>query len=224
ETVRRRFPTINAFCAKARLDMTRDPLPVAPAAHYLMGGVQTNLWGEASLPGLYACGEVACTGVHGANRLASNSLLEGLVFGARIVEGTVAAASFERADAFVNAVHISETTSDGLNQPQTEKPTLEALQKLMWNQVGLVRDEAGLTAARTELAAWEAASREPISPAEHELANMALIGKLMATAALARRESRGAQWRKDFPGTDPRWQKHIVLSKAPATRSAKEGR
>ena len=93
EMVKSRFPTIDAYCRKAGLDMTIDSLPVAPAAHYLMGGVQTNLWGETNVPGLYACGEVACTGVHGANRLASNSLLEGLVFGARIVEGITQAAA-----------------------------------------------------------------------------------------------------------------------------------
>ena len=88
DAMRRRFPTIDAYCRKAGLDLAKDPIPVAPVAHYLMGGVRTNLWGETSVPGLYACGEVACTGVHGANRLASNSLLEGLVFGARIVRRT----------------------------------------------------------------------------------------------------------------------------------------
>lgn len=224
ERVRSRFPTIDAFCRKAGLDMTIDPLPVAPAAHYLMGGVKTNLWGEASLPGLYACGEVACTGVHGANRLASNSLLEGLVFGARIVERTTGAATGEAVSDDANSVRVSETLPGGSHQPQIERPALSELQKLMWNQVGLVRDEAGLTAARTDLAAWESALCEPITRAEHELKNMILIGKLMATAALERRESRGSHSRSDFPNTDPAWQKHIVLSKAPALRYAKEVR
>lgn len=222
ERIRSRFPTISAFCGRAGLDMTIDPLPVAPAAHYLMGGVLTNLWGESSLPGLYACGEVACTGVHGANRLASNSLLEGLVFGARIVQRTTRAQTRDTSPVDANPVLISEQTPRGLSQPEIEKRDLAALQKLMWTQVGLVRDESGLAAARTELEAWESAMSEPGTPAEHELKNMTLIGKLMATAAMERRESRGSHCRSDFPGTDSGWRKHIVLAKALAARCAKE--
>ena len=112
--VRNHFPTIDAYCTKIGLDMTRDLLPVAPAAHYLMGGVQTNLWGETNVPGLYACGEVACTGVHGANRLASNSLLEGLVFGARIVERTTRQTARETARVDARAYRISETSPDSV--------------------------------------------------------------------------------------------------------------
>jgi L-aspartate oxidase len=221
QMVRRRFPTIDEYCRKAGLDIAVDPLPVAPAAHYLMGGVRTNLWGETSVPGLYACGEVACTGVHGANRLASNSLLEGLVFGARIVEQTIGAAVHEPAPVDANKVCISETAAIRRAE-QTEKPSLASLQELMWNQVGLVRDEAGLSAAHTALALWQSAMGEPRTPADRELENMLLIGKLMAMAALERRESRGAHWRKDYPDADQLWQRHIVLSKAPATRSARE--
>jgi L-aspartate oxidase len=203
--------------------MTRDPLPVAPAAHYLMGGVQTNLWGETSVPGLYACGEVACTGVHGANRLASNSLLEGLVFASRIVERTTRTESEPpRIDA--NAYRISETAPDYHHQPAVAKPSLTGLQKLMWDQVGLVRDEADLSAARAELAAWQGVLPQPRTTANHELMNMILIGKLMAMAALERRESRGGHSRRDFPKEDPRWLRHIVLSKAAAARCAKEVR
>jgi L-aspartate oxidase len=222
EMVRRRFPTIYDYCRKAGLDIAVDPLPVAPAAHYLMGGVRTNLWGETSVPGLYACGEVACTGVHGANRLASNSLLEGLVFGARIVEQTISAAARESAPVDANTICISETAAIRGAAEQTVKPSLASLQKLMWNQVGLVRDEAGLSAAQTVLALWQSAMSEPGIPVDHELENMLLIGKLMAKAALERRESRGAQWRKDYPDADRLWQTHIVLSKAPATRCARE--
>ena len=224
EMVRSRFPTIYDFCVKAGLDITTDPLPVAPAAHYLMGGVQTNLWGEASLPGLYACGEVACTGVHGANRLASNSLLEGLVFGARIVERTIGAEAHEPALSDSNTVRIAATTHIPKAEGRNEKPSLASLQTLMWNHVGLVRDEAGLNTARTELASWESAFREPRTPAEHELENMILIGNLMATAALERRESRGSHCRSDYPDADPIWQRHIVLSQLPASRHAKEVR
>ncbi len=222
KTIRSRFPTIDAYCSKAGLDMTTDPLPVAPAAHYLMGGVQTNLWGETNVPGLYACGEVACTGVHGANRLASNSLLEGLVFGARIVERTTQTAARETAHADANAFRISETAPVFPDQRRVEKPSLAALQKLMWDQVGLVRDEAGLSAARTELAVWQHALQEPHTAAEHELKNMVLIGSLMATAAVERRESRGSHCRRDFPAADPRWQRHILLSRVAAARRARE--
>ena len=223
KTVRSRFPTIDAYCSNAGLDMTLDPLPVAPAAHYLMGGVQTNLWGETRVPGLYACGEVACTGVHGANRLASNSLLEGLVFGARIVERTTRQTAREASLADANALRISETAVSA-NQRPIEKPSLAALQKLMWDQVGLVRDEADLCAARAELADWQHVLPEPSTPADHELKNLILIGRLMATAALERRESRGGHSRRDFPDEDPQWKRHILLSRAATARCAKEAR
>ncbi len=222
ELVRRRFPTIDAFCNKAGLDMTIDPIPVAPAAHYLMGGVRTNLWGETNVPGLYACGEVACTGVHGANRLASNSLLEGLVFGARILERTIRAAAPEDVQIDANAVRLTEAGTASGNQDGAGEPSRALLQTLMWDQVGLVRNETGLNTARNQLAAWQSALPEPRTPAEHELKNMLLIGRLMATAALARRESRGGQCRSDFPEADPQWRRHVVLSKAAAARYAKE--
>ena len=220
--VRNHFPTIDAYCTKIGLDMTRDLLPVAPAAHYLMGGVQTNLWGETNVPGLYACGEVACTGVHGANRLASNSLLEGLVFGARIVERTTRQTARETTRVDARAYRISETAPDFPQSSLIEKPSLPGLQNLMWSKVGLVRDEAGLSVARTDLTSWERVLPEPHTPANHELANMILIGRLMATAALERRESRGGHSRRDFPNEDPRWLRHIVLSRTAAARCARE--
>jgi len=191
--------------------MTVDPLPVAPAAHYLMGGVRTNLWGETSVPGLYACGEVACTGVHGANRLASNSLLEGLVFGARIVERTIRPDTQYAADNDANELRIVDVASPQCVETQIQKPDLEALQALMWSHAGLIRDEAGLRAVQTQLELWQSAMSEPRTAAEHELVNMVLIGRLMATAALERCESRGGHWRRDFPDPDPLWQKHIVF-------------
>ena len=222
EIVRKRFPTIDAHCLKAGLDMTVDLLPVAPAAHYLMGGVRTNLWGETNVPGLYACGEVACTGVHGANRLASNSLLEGLVFGARIVGRTIGAAVLEDEKIDATVVRSSEGAGTGGNQAQAAEPSLASLHTLMWNQVGLIRDEAGLGAAQAELARWQYLMPEPSTAAEHELRNLVLIGRLMASAALVRTESRGGHCRSDFPDADPQWQRHVVLSKAADARFAKE--
>lgn len=221
DMVRRRFPTIDAFCRGAGLDMTTQPLPVSPAAHYLMGGVQTNLWGETNVPGLSACGEVACTGVHGANRLASNSLSEGLVFGARIVERTTSRTARDPVSDEM-AIRISDTAVTRETGSKVDDRSLPALQQLMWDRVGLVRDEAGLHAAQIALTTWLAAMPEPRTAPEHELANMMLIGRLMANAAYERRESRGGHYRSDFPNTDPKWRRHIVLSKAEAMRSAAE--
>lgn len=251
ETIRKRFPTIDAHCRKLGLDMAVDPLPVAPAAHYLMGGVRTNGWGETNVAGLYACGEVACTGVHGANRLASNSLLEGLVFGARIVKRTIQSGALEDRQIDANTVRISEpadvadlcvfarepwlkspfaespknkqrTQAGSVDQLHGEELSLASLQKLMWDHVGLIRNEAGLTAARTILADWQLTLPEPQTASDHELKNMVLIGKLMATAALERRESRGSQCRSDYPNADPRWRRHILLSRAAVALCASE--
>ena len=224
EMIKSRFPTIYAYCKSAGLDMTVDPLPVAPAAHYLMGGVRTNLWGETNVPGLYACGEVACTGVHGANRLASNSLLEGLVFGARIVERTINASFHQPSSVFPNALKIYDTEQFFTREEETQKPSFEDFQDLMWNRVGLVRDESGLSEARIKLSAWQTSLRKPRTPAEFELSNMIMIGRLMAIAARERCESRGGHWRSDFPVSDPNWQRHIVLAGAAAARSATEVR
>ena len=218
--MRDRFPTIDAYCKKAGLDMASDRLPVAPAAHYLMGGVQTNLWGETNVPGLYACGEVACTRVHGANRLASNSLLEGLVFGARIVERTVHKVVTHQTQADAGAIRITEAATASGNSGLGA--SLSDLQKLMWEKVGLVRDQDGLSVAQSELNSWDTSFSEPALPARHELMNMTLIGRLMASAALARQESRGAHTRTDFPAEDNRWRRHIILSAAASARVARE--
>jgi L-aspartate oxidase len=213
EAVRDHFPTIDAYCEKAGLDMMADPLPVAPAAHYLMGGVRSTLWGETTVPGLYACGEVAATGVHGANRLASNSLLEGLVFAARIIEHTTSGTLREDPVTEPGPIRV-EPELVGENMDRATPPTRPALQRLMWDHVGLIRDEIGLRAAGATLAAWHGALPEPNDATEHELANMVLIGRLMAAAALARQESRGAHFRSDFPDTTLEWRRHIVVSGA----------
>ncbi len=214
--VRRRFPTIAAFCCRVGLDIATDLLPVAPAAHYFMGGVYTNVWGETTLPGLYACGEVACTGVHGANRLASNSLVEGLVFGARIVRRTI-----DRAAAWQPEPEaLCDTRSDLLLTPAldpvasiTPTPaTKQAVQALMWEYVGLVRNAAGLGHATSRLGRWVSQVSVPQTNAEHELANQLLLSWLIATAAQQRTESRGSHCRSDMPYTDPAWRRHIVVT------------
>ncbi len=203
-----RFPQIYRYCLDHGVDITKEPAPVSPAAHYMMGGVRTNTWGETTLPGLYACGEVACTGVHGANRLASNSLLETVVFAKRIVQRAVEAPGGS-----------ALLADDARTLPPFENeagapPDRASLQALMWDNVGIERDAGGLAAATRQLASWRAAQLQPHDRASHELANLLLTGRLMAEAALIREESRGAHYRTDFPSPRAEWQRHITFRRA----------
>jgi L-aspartate oxidase len=205
-----RFPQIYCFCLDHGLDITKQPIPVAPAAHYAIGGVQVNTWGETSINGLFAAGEVACTGAHGANRLASNSLLEVLIFGKRIIEKTGRADKPTTATPGQdNDVHLSLKR----RQPPKKKvsPNLPTLQKLLWDKAGIIRDEEGLVAAAEILADWQESLSQPKDRPSHELANLVLTGRLLTEAAILRQESRGAHFRSDFPKTSPRWRKHIVI-------------
>jgi L-aspartate oxidase len=205
-----RFPQIYRFCLGAGLDITREPIPVSPAAHYTMGGIRTNVWGETTLPGLYACGECACTAVHGANRLASNSLLETVVFARRVVERTVEAPG--------GSAPISAEAYD-LSKPvaaEAAGPAREAVQSLMWEDVGIVREAEGLGWAKAALAAWDAALAEqtgvaPNDRAAIELRDLVLCSRLVTEAALVREESRGAHYRRDFPEPREEWRHHIVF-------------
>jgi L-aspartate oxidase len=188
----KRFPGISRFLAKHGLELSRDLVPVRPAAHYLMGGVRTDVDGRTSLERLYAAGEAACTGVHGANRLASNSLLEGLVFGAR------AAAAMREAGA---------VPSGELELPKFATPPSESvaslqceLQRRMWHDAGLLRDAEGLGTMQRDL------ERLRVAPAAErkwlEFANLHAVAELIVLSALAREESRGAHYRNDFPRRD----------------------
>ena len=212
DTVKGRFPTIYKFCLGYGLDITRDPVPVAPAAHYMMGGVKIDTWGRTNIHGLYACGEVACSAVHGANRLASNSLLDTLVFAQRLV-----ASSLGRAPA-------PWDPEDGRNLTATLQPrqpvcasvpplSLAELQDLMWRNVGINRHGSRLFLSARTLYAWERAVPNPTDRATYELFNMVLLGRLVVEAALLRQESRGSHFRQDFPQTSPAWEKHLVLVK-----------
>ena len=188
--VRARFPTITAVCATASLDLATDRIPIGPAAHYVMGGVQTDLSGRTTVPGLFAAGEVACTGVHGANRLASNSLLEGLVFGARA------------AHAMLEPVRTQPLEPveplEPLERPRGVMPGEAHVRGLMWNSVGLWREEALLRTAVEALDEWYAALGDDRS----RIAALVTVGRLMARAALRREESRGCHARADFPARD----------------------
>ena len=210
EFVRSRFPTIARACAEAGLDLAVDRIPVSPAAHYVMGGVETDLDGRTSLAGLCAAGEAACTGVHGANRLASNSLLEGLVFGAR-----AALAMTDRPRA--GTMSPSEVVQwPAVPAGREAVPSAYDVRDLMWRQAGLLRDRAALEGAAVRLGAWAGAlaAARPARAADHEfrrIDSLATVGLLIVRAALRREESRGGHFRSDFPSRDDlHWKKHIA--------------
>jgi L-aspartate oxidase len=202
-----RFPQIYRFCLEHGLDITRQPIPVSPAAHYTMGGVRTNTWGETTLRGLYACGECACTGVHGANRLASNSLLETVVFAHRVVRRTVEAPG-GAAQPAPQAASLREA-----GPAETPYLTRERLQSLMWQDVGIVRDGGPLARAAALLAFWEAGLGPARDRPSQELADLLTCSRLVTEAALLREESRGAHYRTDFPEAREEWRKHLVFRK-----------
>ena len=205
-----RFPHIYRFCLEHGLDITRVPVPVAPAAHYMMGGIKVNTWGETNIAGLFAAGEVACTGVHGANRLASNSMLEVLVFSKRIIEK--GGRSNEKTPAQVDRKEEYRHLSQHRASKAIAPPTLTGLQSMMWEKAGIIRDRTSLTQAAETLAAWEVSMPEPTERASYELRNLVLTGRLLTEAGLIREESRGAHFRADFPHNSLEWQQHIVFT------------
>jgi L-aspartate oxidase len=195
--IAKRFPTIYQRCLESKIDITRDFIPVAPAAHYFMGGIKTDLWGKTSIKNLYAGGEVACLGIHGANRLASNSLLDGLVFGHRI------------------AHHISHTDIprptfiEPIKQPSKQTAhslTIKhQLRDLMWNHAGIIRNQEGLIYLIQKLESLD------IQDEVNEVQNMLIVSKLIAQAALDRTESRGSHFRSDYPErNDTDWQRRLT--------------
>jgi L-aspartate oxidase len=201
-----RFPGISKFLAKYRLELGRDLVPVRPAAHYLMGGVKTDVHGRTTLPGLYAAGEAACTGVHGANRLASNSLLEGLVFGTLAAETMVAETSLTELDASASVVASSGSVTP---EAATER-WIKELRDLMWKYAGLLRDKGGLEQAKRGLDALGAAMPKGLTRRAVEARNLHVVAELIVTSALGREESRGAHFRNDFPLRDE-VAKHSVM-------------
>ncbi len=201
-----RFPQITQRCSEHGIDLSTDRVPVSPAAHYLMGGVRTNTCGETTLPGLYAVGEVACTGVHGANRLASNSLLETVVFAKRTVQ---------RMFDIDDAEPQPELTTGALSLLPagvgSEATTLAEMQTLMWDEVGIVRHGEGLRRAAVQLARWHGALDHALSRDAVELRAALVCARLATEAALRREESRGAHFRSDFPQPEEAWRRHLVF-------------
>lgn len=218
-----RFPTILAACRAHGIDPVNEPVPIAPAAHYASGGVRTDLRGRTTVPGLYACGEVACTGVHGANRLASNSLLEGLVFAERIAADIVAdrsgaagtAADRPRADA-------GEATAPPVPSPLLDPGSRSTVQHIMTRGAGVLRSAGSLTTAADELEDLHRSAVLKAGAAEPELAvpgveawevtNLLLVSRVLVAAARQREETRGCHWREDRPERDDEnWRRHLAV-------------
>lgn len=204
DRIRYRFPTITKVCEQWGIDLFHQPIPVTPAAHYCMGGIATDLWGETTLKGLYAVGETASTGVHGANRLASNSLLECFVFGERLAEHI--------AQNLTTVPHLPDLPVP-VTAPELDPAQLkQALQQLMWTRVGIVRQEQDLATALSQLEQWRSQTAQ-IGTSDRmawETRHLLDVAWLMVGSARWRRESRGAHYRQDFPQPDPHWQVHTA--------------
>jgi L-aspartate oxidase len=205
-----RFPHVLSLCREAGIDPRARPIPVRPAAHYAMGGVLTDLWGRSTLRGLYAAGECACAGVHGANRLASNSLLEGLVFGARAARAMLAAGAGRRPGAPSAPAH-------GCVPRRLAEGVVRRLQQWMWEDVGVVRERAGLERTLRRLDSLSRRARSGVAQRRGaEARNLLATARAVASLALWRRESRGAHYRSDFPRKSRRYRRHSRLQLAPA--------
>lgn len=205
-----RFPNIDAACRAQGHDWSVEPIPVTPAAHYYMGGVRTDEWGRTSMPGLLAVGEVACNGLHGANRLASNSLLEGAVYGSRVIEGLIDEPAVSEPGADWPAPMVLDLADDDGAQDVSRSD----LQQLMWDACGLARNGADLEQAQRELRRWKAPEVTDAKAAED--ANLLVVARAVVASALARQESRGGHFRTDFPHTDPAQAHHLSVGAAHA--------
>lgn len=218
ERIEQRFPNIAHVCRRFGIDVFTEPIPVAPAAHYWMGGLTTDLDGQTSLKGLYAVGETASTGVHGANRLASNSLLECLVFARRIALHVRETALPYRRE----VIHYPPTAPTDACDPALIEQVRTELPWLAWNHCGISRDAQGLREGLAQIDHWQArledsdctTSREAL-----EVRNLVIVGGLLLRSALFRTESRGAHYRRDFPLIDPAWQVHTRMNGAQTTQS-----
>jgi L-aspartate oxidase len=216
DAIRRQFPGIDRLCRNFDLDITRDPIPVCPGAHYMIGGVTIDLSGRTTLPGLWAAGEVTSSGLHGANRLASNSLLEGLVYGTRVAADIVSGLEAAGPEPLEVPPVWAPSSKD-----RTERIDLDDLRKslraLLWRHLGITRDSFGLKEASERVDHWSRyiLSLEFDGPSGWTMQNMLLAGRLMIAAATARTESRGVHYRQDYPREDPGMNLHINLKCCP---------
>jgi L-aspartate oxidase len=211
---RRRFPGIAAMCAKFGLDLARDRIPVRPGAHYMIGGVVVDHDGRTSVPGLWAAGEVTSTGLHGANRLASNSLLEGLVYGARAGHGASAAAA--DSNTLAPACPLENHPQREPDEPLDLADIRNSLKSLLWRTAGVRRERLALADAVETVDAWSryVFERQFTNADGWELQNMLAVSRVLLRAALAREESRGVHLRTDFPqADDSRWLGHLVYQR-----------
>lgn len=209
--VKRRFPTIYATCLRYDIDITEEWVPVSPSAHYMMGGVWTDINGATTLPGLFAAGEVACSGVHGANRLASNSLLEGLVFGMRAGVSAMWWASSHPVPDLTRQADVLRRCR--FEQLEDAEKLRSSLRRTMWGQVGVVRSRDSLIRATAQLSRWGHMVSKPFATrADLEAKNMVQVAYCVAEAALWRENSVGAHFRSDFPQAKrPGWKQHSQL-------------
>ncbi|MBE7445326.1 MAG: L-aspartate oxidase [Planctomycetia bacterium] len=209
-----RFPKIREICASFGIDIARDLIPVRPSAHYMIGGVKVNRFSRTAIKQLYACGEVACTGMHGANRLGSNSLLEGLVTG--YMAGTDASKSIRRSKHELFPYTIQEFAGGSKISWLDLNDIGNSLKSLMWRDAGIERDEKHLLEAEDMIEMWcsYVMDKEFTNPAGWELQNMLLVSRLIVASARKRTESRGVHHRSDYPETDnPRWKRHIIMKR-----------
>jgi L-aspartate oxidase len=206
--LRARFPTVWKSCREYGIEMGRDLIPIAAAAHYHMGGVLVDSWGRSSLPGLWAVGEVSSTGLHGANRLASNSLLEALVFGHRVARDLAAIPGWRGPVRLPEALASAPASAAG--DESFSSPLLERLRHMMWQGVGVERSAAGLDRALAEIRSQVAKVDGDAAPA-HPL----LVAEAMVRAARERLESRGAHQRSDYPAAEESWRQRIALRRVP---------
>ncbi len=215
--IKKRFPRIYSTCLQYDIDITKELIPVSPAAHYIMGGVKTDLTGATNIKGLYAAGEVACTGVHGANRLASNSLLEGLVFGARAGKAAayygIQVTEKTLQERIYNSTLIEKNPKSVIRHLNLDIEEIRhSLRNLMWRRVGIIRCEKSLREAQKKIEGWSFILKEQfLARRELELKNMLIVAQLIIKAALLRKGSIGAHYRSDFPQRGELGNKHIIL-------------
>jgi len=211
QKVQERFPKIYKTCLQYGIDISATPVPVGPAAHYIMGGIRVDNSGQTSLPNLYACGECACNGVHGANRLASNSLLDGLVFAETITQKLEKEAG--KLSKWEKAKPFTEHLTSGRRYKTDIERIRAELREIMWDRVGIIRNTEGLSDAYARIERLKEVFVPKVNVPELELGNMLGLGSIIVKSAVERKESRGGHYRSDYPDTYEEWRKHSVYKR-----------